>query len=57
MFRAFGICSTGLMRVAATACCLGATAFVGACGSAVPQDYPAFNLTHALDTERPGERP
>jgi hypothetical protein len=47
----------GLIRAAATTCCLAATLLVAACGTPASSDYPAFNLTPAPDTERPGERP
>ncbi len=45
-----------LMRSAATACCLGATLLVAACGTQL-SPYPAFNLTNAPDAEKPGESP
>jgi hypothetical protein len=57
MIRDLRNCGAASIKVAAAVCCLGATLLVTACGTPVPLDYPAFNLTNSPDTDRPGERP
>ena len=57
MIRDLRTCGAASIKVAAAVCCLGATLVVSACGTPVPLDYPAFNLTNSPDTDRPGEHP
>jgi hypothetical protein len=57
MMRTLGIRTSGVVRGAATACCLGASLALAACSTPLPSDYPTFNLTNTPDTDRSGDRP